>query len=140
MTSRTFSTTIAAAGRGRGVLVPVPFDPDTVWGTKPRHHVTGTVNGMGVRGVGLRHLPAQRAACRGNGAPKGRTLVEARNASGGSPAPRAWPAIGPSSLHDAEAQVRDTGALDHPGALQLDRLHALVEQPDAVPEQDRHQI
>jgi hypothetical protein len=80
MTSQTFSTTVAAAGRGRGVLIPVPFDPDTVWGTKPRHHVTGTVNGMGVRGVGLRHLPAQRAACRGNGAPKGRTLVEARNA------------------------------------------------------------
>jgi Bacteriocin-protection, YdeI or OmpD-Associated len=37
-------------GRGR-VLVPVPFDPDEVWQPKPRHHVTGTVNGMGIRGV-----------------------------------------------------------------------------------------
>jgi hypothetical protein len=33
------------------VLVPVPFDPDQVWGGKPRHHVGGTVNGMRVRGV-----------------------------------------------------------------------------------------
>jgi hypothetical protein len=33
------------------VFVPVPFDPDDVWGAKPRHHLAGTVNGMGVRGV-----------------------------------------------------------------------------------------
>jgi hypothetical protein len=32
-------------------LVPVPFDPDGVWGSRKRHHVTGTVNGMGVRAV-----------------------------------------------------------------------------------------
>jgi Bacteriocin-protection, YdeI or OmpD-Associated/Domain of unknown function (DUF1905) len=31
--------------------VPVPFDPDEVWGPKAEHHVHGTVNGMGVRGV-----------------------------------------------------------------------------------------
>jgi hypothetical protein len=30
-------------------MVPVPFDPDAVWGTKPEHRVSGTVNGMGVR-------------------------------------------------------------------------------------------
>ncbi|WP_204082986.1 DUF1905 domain-containing protein [Asanoa ishikariensis] len=29
----------------------MPFDPDTIWGGKPRHLVHGTVNGMGVRGV-----------------------------------------------------------------------------------------
>jgi hypothetical protein len=33
------------------VFVPVPFDPDAVWGRKAVHHVHGTVNGMGVRGV-----------------------------------------------------------------------------------------
>ena len=45
-----FTTTTASAGRGR-VLIPVPFDPDAVWGAKPRHHVGGTVNHMRVRGV-----------------------------------------------------------------------------------------
>jgi hypothetical protein len=38
------------------------------------------------------------------------------------------------SLHDAEGQMRDACALDHPGELQLDRLGALFEQPDAIPE------
>ena len=32
-------------------MVPVPFDPDAIWGPKPQHHVTGTVNGRGVRAV-----------------------------------------------------------------------------------------
>ncbi|SHN43196.1 YdeI/OmpD-associated family protein [Cryptosporangium aurantiacum] len=50
MTSRRFATAAAAAPRGH-VLIPVPFDPDGVWGVKPRHHVRGTVNGMPVRGV-----------------------------------------------------------------------------------------
>ena len=50
MTSQKFTATLAAAGRG-GVLIPVPFNPDTVWGTKPRHHIAGTVNYLGVRGV-----------------------------------------------------------------------------------------
>ena len=37
--------------------------------------------------------------------------------------------------------MRDPGSLDHPGALQLDRLGAWVaEQPDAVPQQDGHQV
>jgi hypothetical protein len=45
-----FSVTIGPAGRGR-VLIPVPFDPDALWGAKPRHYVGGTVNGMPVRGV-----------------------------------------------------------------------------------------
>ena len=39
-----------AVGRGR-VVVPVPFDPDQVFGPKNRHHVAGTVNGMRVRAV-----------------------------------------------------------------------------------------
>ncbi|WP_120315116.1 YdeI/OmpD-associated family protein [Catellatospora citrea] len=45
-----FDAVVAAAARG-GVVVPVPFDPNAVWGVKPRHHVAGTVGGMRVRGV-----------------------------------------------------------------------------------------
>lgn len=48
--TRDYTTTVVAEPRGR-VYVPVPFDPDEVWGHKPRHHISGTVNGMGVRGV-----------------------------------------------------------------------------------------
>ncbi len=50
MTARRFTTTVGDGGRGR-VFVPVPFDPDEAWGVKPRHHVTGTVNGLRWRGV-----------------------------------------------------------------------------------------
>jgi hypothetical protein len=50
MTARRFTATVSTGARGR-VFVPVAFDPDQVWGVKPRHHVTGTVNGMRVRGV-----------------------------------------------------------------------------------------
>jgi hypothetical protein len=50
VTAQEFTATLRTAGRGR-VLVPVPFDPDTVWGPKPRHHVHGTVAGRGIRGV-----------------------------------------------------------------------------------------
>jgi hypothetical protein len=32
-------------------MVPVPFEPDTAWGPKPRHPVAGTVNAMPVRAV-----------------------------------------------------------------------------------------
>ena len=45
-----FTTTVADGGRGR-LLILVPFDPNRTWNVKPRHHVTGTVNGMGVRAV-----------------------------------------------------------------------------------------
>ena len=50
MTGRRFTVTVGAGPRGR-VFVPVPFDPDQVWGVKPRHHVAGTVDGRRVRGV-----------------------------------------------------------------------------------------
>ena len=50
MESRRFTGTVAAAGR-ESLLVPVPFDPDEVWGAKPRHHVAGTVNGIRVRAL-----------------------------------------------------------------------------------------
>jgi hypothetical protein len=45
-----FDALVGAAARG-GVVIPVPFDPDAVWGAKPRHHVAGTVGGVRVRGV-----------------------------------------------------------------------------------------
>ncbi len=50
MAEQQFTTTLVSGARGR-VFVPVPFDPDTVWGPKEIHHVAGTVNGMGVRAV-----------------------------------------------------------------------------------------
>jgi hypothetical protein len=48
--SRRFTVTVADGGRGR-LVIPVPFNPDTTWSQKPRHHIAGTVNGMGIRGV-----------------------------------------------------------------------------------------
>jgi hypothetical protein len=45
-----YTTTLANDVRKR-VMVPVPFDPDRVWGRKREHHVHGTINGMGVRAV-----------------------------------------------------------------------------------------
>jgi Bacteriocin-protection, YdeI or OmpD-Associated/Domain of unknown function (DUF1905) len=46
--TRSFST-VVTVGKGKRVMVPVPFDPDVVWGNKPDHRVHGTVNGLGVR-------------------------------------------------------------------------------------------
>ena len=37
--------------RGGRVIVPVPFDPDEAWGSKPRHHVAGKVGDCEIRGV-----------------------------------------------------------------------------------------
>jgi hypothetical protein len=45
-----FTCTVVDAGRGR-VLIPVPFDPDAVWGAKSRHPVGGTIDGRHVRGI-----------------------------------------------------------------------------------------
>ena len=50
MSRRAFTTTTARAGNGQ-VLVRVPFDPDIVWGSKPRHHIAGTVDHLPVRGL-----------------------------------------------------------------------------------------
>ncbi len=47
---RSYPTEVTTDNSGR-VMVPVPFDPDEVWGKKPRHHVAGTIGGMGYRGV-----------------------------------------------------------------------------------------
>jgi hypothetical protein len=47
---QSFSATVAAGPRGR-VFVPLPFDPDAMWGARRAHHVHGTVNGRDVRAV-----------------------------------------------------------------------------------------
>jgi hypothetical protein len=47
---KSFTVTVVA-DRRRRVLVPVPFEPDQVWGARTEHHVAGTVNGMGIRAV-----------------------------------------------------------------------------------------
>ena len=49
MVQQRFATTLIT--ERRRVYLPVPFDPDDVWGGKHEHHVCGTVNGMDVRGV-----------------------------------------------------------------------------------------
>lgn len=42
---------VVVLGPKRRVFIPTPFDPDEVWGAKAHHHVSGTVNGYGVRAV-----------------------------------------------------------------------------------------
>lgn len=48
MTTQHFKTVIAKSGTK--TFIPVPFNPNEVWGVKQRHHITGTVNGYDVRG------------------------------------------------------------------------------------------
>jgi hypothetical protein len=43
-----FKTTIAKSGSR--TFIPIPFNPNEVWGVKQRHYITGTVNGCKVRG------------------------------------------------------------------------------------------
>ncbi|MEU8057489.1 YdeI/OmpD-associated family protein [Microbispora bryophytorum] len=50
MREQHYTTKSRPGGRGR-LFVPVPFDPDAVWAPKPMHHVTGTLNGMGIRAM-----------------------------------------------------------------------------------------
>ncbi len=33
------------------MFLPIPFDPDEVWGVKHEHHARGTVDGLDLRGV-----------------------------------------------------------------------------------------
>ncbi len=48
MNPQTFQTTVQQAGSR--VFIALPFNPNEVWGTKARHHITGTVNGCNIRG------------------------------------------------------------------------------------------
>jgi hypothetical protein len=70
MKQRRFDAMVTTDSRKR-VLVPLPFDPDEVWGPKREHRVHGTVNGMAVRadieplgdGHGILLGPAWRRDC-----------------------------------------------------------------------------
>ncbi len=48
MTTQSFKTVVAKSGTR--VFVPIPFNPNDVWGLKQRHYINGTVNGLKVRG------------------------------------------------------------------------------------------
>ncbi len=48
MSIQQFTATIEKAGTK--TIIPLPFDPNAVWGTKERHHITGSVNGRPIRG------------------------------------------------------------------------------------------
>ena len=50
MEGQQFGAVVTSDERQR-VMIPLPFDPDRVWGPKNEHRVHGTVNGMGVRAV-----------------------------------------------------------------------------------------
>jgi hypothetical protein len=50
MRPQRFTITVPTPSR-ESLRIAVPFDPDQVWTAKPRHHVTGTVNGVRVRAV-----------------------------------------------------------------------------------------
>ena len=43
-----FKTLIANSGAK--TFITIPFDPNEVWGVKQRHYITGTINGVRVRG------------------------------------------------------------------------------------------
>lgn len=77
--ARRFAVVVTSDAKGR-FHVPVPFDPDDAWGSKERHHVTGTLDGCGLRGVvepgdGGAEVVLGPAWNR-DGRPKGGTTVE----------------------------------------------------------------
>jgi hypothetical protein len=48
LTTQHFKTVVAKSGTR--VFVPIPFNPNDIWGVKARHHIRGTVNQHKVRG------------------------------------------------------------------------------------------
>jgi hypothetical protein len=48
LTTQRFKTVVAKSGTR--VFVPIPFNPNDIWGVKARHHIRGTVNQHKVRG------------------------------------------------------------------------------------------
>jgi len=47
---KSFRATLEGTQKGRVYLV-LPFDPRKVWGSRPRYHIRGTINGRVVRGA-----------------------------------------------------------------------------------------
>jgi hypothetical protein len=68
--TRKFKAIVEEGPKGSAWL-PLPFDPDEAWGEKPRHHVSGTIDGKNVRAIitsdnggrGLRLTPMWRRDC-----------------------------------------------------------------------------
>jgi hypothetical protein len=83
---QSFETVVAEDHDGR-VYLPVPFDPSSVWGVKPRHHVGGVLDGKSFRGVveifdgrlGVVIGPAWRRTC---GLAPGQAVRAVLNAEG----------------------------------------------------------
>ncbi|HET9224624.1 MAG TPA: YdeI/OmpD-associated family protein [Roseiflexaceae bacterium] len=48
MTVQRFKAVVTKSGTR--TFIAIPFNPNNVWGAKPRHHITGSVNGCAVRG------------------------------------------------------------------------------------------
>ena len=48
MITQNFKAVVSKSGTR--VFVPIPFNPNEVWGVKVRHHIRGTVNNYQVRG------------------------------------------------------------------------------------------
>jgi hypothetical protein len=48
LTTQRFQATITKTGSR--TYIPLPFDPNAVWGVKQRHYISGSVNGCTVRG------------------------------------------------------------------------------------------
>jgi len=46
---KTFTARVETGERGR-VFITVPFDPNSIWGKRPRHYVHGTINGTAFSG------------------------------------------------------------------------------------------
>jgi hypothetical protein len=48
MATQRFKTVVTK--EGSRTFIAIPFNPNEVWGVKQRHHITGSINGCGVRG------------------------------------------------------------------------------------------
>ena len=49
-TEQSFKASIEGSEKGRAYVV-LPFDPEQVWGARPRYHMRGTIDGKPVRGA-----------------------------------------------------------------------------------------
>jgi hypothetical protein len=48
--TKSFKALVGEGGKGWAVL-ELPFDPDAAWGKKPRHRVSGTIDGQKIRAI-----------------------------------------------------------------------------------------
>ena len=77
VTTKRFESTVVRVGTKS--YIPVPFDPNEIWGGKHRHYVKGTVGGHGIRGFlrlegGGYALPLGPAWLRDNPIPTSATI------------------------------------------------------------------